>query len=1317
MASENKTLRRGIELYIDGKEVKANMKQVEAEAKKLREEIRGMTVGSKEYFEATKRYQELSGVLRAHREELKGIEVQHQSLFKKAGQLFKDYGLQIVGLVGAISNVSMKINAFRKQAAEKEDAAANLKALTGLDDSNIQWLTQQADKLSTTMDATKLRVRKSATEILEAYMLVGSAKPELLKDKEALNAVTIEAMRLAEAAKMDLKESVRAVTTSLNQFGMGADQASRFVNVLAAGSKYGAANVMEQADAITKAGVAAHTAGLPFEELVAAIELLGEMGVKSEVAGTVLNTFLMKLATGSRAGKLQTEGLTGVLKDLNAEFKANEAAVAGSGMGAFSKEFSERGVRAALILSQNIDKLKEYRKNITDTDVAVEQAAINSDTAAAKLAQIRNQINLTGQELAKTLAPVISQTVGWTRKFVLAMPAMIDFIKKYGVQLAILAVAYNALTIKTALSTAAQKAWTVAVGVAKNAVLGLRAMLLTLHAGYTLLTKGMAAAKVEMMAVNTVMKGNAFGLLITAGIALYEIISRLIKRTKELTKEQRLQRDMARDIQQAEREGNNQRAESESKIRSLNAVIHDNTRSIHDRRIALQELKKIVPDYHGQLTTEGTLIRDNTKALTDYLDKMREVAIQKALQGKMDKLVEAELNEKDSLARRKNAVRIRKDRLSAFDAEYQNDDIIQSLLRNGIGANQLNYGGGYMAVSRWMDKYDVGRHKAERQISAIIGQRTKLVADIKEAEGWVEEVDDRIDNIQKRQQNLQKQGYDIVKTLPQTDTSTTTETPEPPEPTPPTSDEKETERKKRIREELAAIDAEYNKRAADLKQQFLDGDIEKEEDYAAKVQALELERLKKKMDVAGLEPEKQEEIRLKILEIKQELIDDLQKLDALEGSEEERRLKEQLEKNRKAAQDRLNILEKAKAAELLSEEDYNKKKKAILDQRVEDDKKAYEKIAEQRLSLSRKNLATALFQLRQRKANEHLKEKEYDTLILEAKKKFYETLLRDQSLSNEQREQLQMEYNETVLDSVEKRNAELEEKNKKMFDMLKSAGQEIGSALAEMFTDSEKSFADFMKELVITVLNAIEQLLVAYVAQITMRNVATLGIWGLAKAAAEIALITAAFETAKAAIKGNGYEEGGFTPSGKKDEPQGIVHSDEFVANRFAVKNPQVRPVLELIDEAQKSGSISQLTGNKIADVAIGSDDSEQSSQTDSEEIIPPGPNNPPVQKLIESAQRSGSISHLTDKEIIAVASRPATASRASENFHATNEEKQEFDISHLSAILLRLEKVMEKATKAYQTPSKAYCFINGEGGIREAMELDEKIRINASQI
>lgn len=114
-----------------------------------------------------------------------------------------------------------------------EESQAGLKALTGLDDDSIAWLTGQAKTLSTTMTKEGLRVRQSAAEILDAFMLVGSAKPELLGDKEALKAVTEEAMRLQAAAKdITLNEAVDSLTLSLNQYGAAADQAGRFTNVL-----------------------------------------------------------------------------------------------------------------------------------------------------------------------------------------------------------------------------------------------------------------------------------------------------------------------------------------------------------------------------------------------------------------------------------------------------------------------------------------------------------------------------------------------------------------------------------------------------------------------------------------------------------------------------------------------------------------------------------------------------------------------------------------------------------------------------------------------------------------------------------------------------------------------------------------------------------------------------------------------------------------------------------------------------------------------------------------------------------------------------
>lgn len=1253
MASENKTLKRGIELYIDGKQVQANMKQVEAEARKLKKEIDGMTVGSKEYFEATKRYQELNRVLREHKNELKGIEVQQQSLIGKGIQLFKDYSLQITGAVAALTGVSMKINAYRKQAAEKEDAAANLKALTGLDDNNIQWLTQQAEKLSTTMEASGLRVRKSATEILEAYMLVGSAKPELLKDRQALNAVTIEAMRLAEAAKMELKDAVEAVTTSLNQYSAGADQAVRFTNVLAAGSKFGAANVQDQAAAVVKAGVAASSAGVSFEQLVGVIEMLGEKGIKAEEAGTALKRFFLQLQTGANDTNPAVVGLDKALENLAAKQLS---------MGDLQKMFGDRAINVAKILIDNTEKVREYTEAVTGTNTAVEQAAINSDTAAAKMAQVRNQINLTGQELAKTLAPIISSTVNWTNKFVMAMPAMIDFLKKYGIQLAVLAVAYNTLAIKNAMATAAQSAWNVAVNLGKGLAGGMRAILLTLHAGYTLLTKGMAAAKVEMMAVNTVMKANAFGILITLGVALYEVISRLVSKTKALTKEQRLQRDMAKDIQEAEKEGNGERAKHESKIRLLTAALHDNNRPLKDRRIALAELKKIVPGYHANLTTEGKLINDNTDALKKYLDKLKEVAVQKALQSKMDKLVEAELNEKDSLARRQNAVRIRKDRLSAFDAEHPElEQILNKELDYTTDKSER-----FKSVAKELaNKKGVSYIQASREISILLGMRGDLEKDVNEAEEWVQEKVDRLDNIQKRQQNLQKQGYDIIKSMQGSGASSVTNTTT----TTTTTPETESEKAKRIREALEAIDAEYNKKAADLKQQYIDGEIQTEQEYSSRLQQIELERLRAKMQMAGLEEKQSSEFLQRIMDMElsvRKRIEDMTKVSAKDTVEAKL---EALQKEYDAGK---ALLKEAYENGIIPSEKRYKEYLLALERNFDIKKKELlEKQADEQIAELKKQQDAELQELKLHLAQRLLTEQEYEEALLRVRKKYAEKRKEIQNQSKEATASTAKEEKDVQISEAEEASKKLEEYAEQLKDIasdVQDAFGDLGEKLAEAIfgDDFLEGMKNAGKEFLKQALDIVEKYIMIKQAQIMADQIAEASTFvGIAsailKATAKMAAIKMAFGLAKGAVAS--FDTGGFTSDGRWNEPKGVVHSNEFVANRHAVQNPQVLPVLQLIDAAQRSGSISNLTGSDIAAVATG----------------------------------------------FAPASRHA-------NSTMNNAQAQPIDLSPLYATLMRLEKVMDRATDAYKEPSPAYCYVNGRGGINEAQELNDTINRNASR-
>ncbi|MDE9571503.1 phage tail tape measure protein, partial [Xenorhabdus bovienii] len=134
-----------------------------------------------------------------------------------------------------------------------------------------------------------------AARITEAFKLMASAKPELLKSAAGLTLATEKAVTLAQAAGIELPEATKALALSLNQFGASAEQADRFINVLAAGAKYGSSEIGETAQAIKNGGTVAAQAGIGFEELNAAIQILAERGIKGAEAGTAIRNVVLAL--------------------------------------------------------------------------------------------------------------------------------------------------------------------------------------------------------------------------------------------------------------------------------------------------------------------------------------------------------------------------------------------------------------------------------------------------------------------------------------------------------------------------------------------------------------------------------------------------------------------------------------------------------------------------------------------------------------------------------------------------------------------------------------------------------------------------------------------------------------------------------------------------------------------------------------------------------------------------------------------------------------------------------------------------------------
>lgn len=63
-----------------------------------------------------------------------------------------------------------------------------------------------------------------------------------------------------------------------------------------------------------------------------------------------------------------------------------------------------------------------------------------------------------------------------------------------------------------------------------------------------------------------------------------------------------------------------------------------------------------------------------------------------------------------------------------------------------------------------------------------------------------------------------------------------------------------------------------------------------------------------------------------------------------------------------------------------------------------------------------------------------------------------------------------------------------------------------------------------------------------------------------------------------------GYYEGGFTPRDRDSRREvGVVHANEFVANHEAVANPNLAPVLRMIDEAQRNNTVGSLSAEDVS--------------------------------------------------------------------------------------------------------------------------------------
>lgn len=322
-----------------------------------------------------------------------------EKLDRQLTRVARMMSLVVAGAVGA------SVNEFNKFDAALQD----LSALTGLEGDALQYLGDEALRLGKIYG-------DSAASIIVSNKRVGSNLSELLPFPDLLSKVTEESLILARAQSMPVVDAIEAVTLSMNQYKLTADDTRMMIDTFAAGAKLGAAELNVVSETFAKAGVVLSEANIDFTESNAIIQVLSKNALIGAWAGTQLRSAILSLTSkGIDQFNPKVVGLNQALENLaKAELSSEEK------LALFGKE----AITAAEIMIRDRALIAEWTEAFKEQGIAIEQASKNLNTNKVRLAQMRvsaqNAAITLGMKLQPATLAVIDGLTGmfnWMEKY------------------------------------------------------------------------------------------------------------------------------------------------------------------------------------------------------------------------------------------------------------------------------------------------------------------------------------------------------------------------------------------------------------------------------------------------------------------------------------------------------------------------------------------------------------------------------------------------------------------------------------------------------------------------------------------------------------------------------------------------------------------------------------------------------------------------------------------------------------------------------------------------------------------------------------
>ena len=1240
-----KTYSRTVTVYIDGSKIDNSIPAIQKKVRELTRDVKKMTIGTEEYNKTVKSIAELNSILAEHKKAVRGVAEESETLGDKLGGMadfFNKWYYSLQTGLDALGGITTTIRQSVNEYADMEEAMADVQKYTGQTSAQVHDMNEDFKQIDT----------RTSREQLNA--LAGAAGRLDITNKEMIEEFVDGADKINVALGDDLGEgAVEKIGKLAHMFGEDDKKGLRGA-MLATGS---AVNDLAQSSSANAGYIVDFTADLSGVAIQAGMTQSQIMGLASALdqnmqeeatASTVFSQLITKMfQEPARFAALAGEDVkefTTLLKT-----NANEALMkflsAMQTTGGFDKMaplFSEmklEGTRAVGVLSSVASHLDQVRDAQTiafnaynDGSSVLNEFNVQNNTVQAGIDKAKKQFLDLSIELGEKLLPLVQQGISTGSLAVKSLSAITNFVISHRRALITLTATVAAYVAGVKLSVLWNKR---AVATEKMLVIWHAIQdkwLMTIMLRHAVLNGAMSKTVALQKMLNIVIGANPLG----AFLAVITAVTTALVLYRQKLDDAAIAQNKINDIK---KEAAAKSAEEETHIRTLIDAAKDETLSMNERRKAVNKLNQIIPNYNAQLDTTTGKYKASKKALDSYL---------KSLQRKYE--LEGAKDELKRIGRE-----IAKERINLKKAT-------EDLKKAQDRSRKANNSAVYMPTT-WQAGVGIATStlSEERAVSDSNEKLRKLYAERKGiTEVYGSDLEKDAANSNNSNSNSTSTTQSGSGRHSEADSSSHESTKSDPE----------VERQKLVQKELDSITVEYENKRTQAKQAYLDGSIATQEDYNRKVEDLELEELNKKLEVAGLEPKKRAEIEKKILDYKVKLYDQLREVEQSFGDTEAEQLAHELDNIKQKYDHDLALLNNLHDKKLISEEQYQANLKRLNERYTTDTDKANKESADRYIS-DAKATFESLMEL-QRKAN--IKsgniEEQSQAERSEAWKVFLQKLLEDTALTGEQRLAIQQQIDDADIEQTKdalKQKQDLTQKyNDIVCSVIVSAGQKLGEELGKILQGEKADFKDFLRGMLSLMIDALENVVITMRAASIARNVGTLGPAGLAKAAIETALVKAAFEMAKAAV--GSFDVGGFTPTGPWDKPQGIVHSNEFVANRFATGNPNVLPVLNLIDEAQRSGSVSRLSPDDIAAVI-------------------------PQQRHFGGATSSAHGSSVQHSQV----QQPTTDAA-------------------LTAVLSRVVRSLNSLDRRFAAPIVAETYATGKHGTIEAERLVDKMKSNVSR-